>query len=103
MTAIMNKDGEVVAVNDVFLTTFNYAEEDILQASFESIIAEKDLNRLQTKWARAVSTKSRFYEQLTMYNKAGETFEVCMRGFPDVDEKGELHKEYYVTFEIINQ
>lgn len=103
MTAKMNRIGECVAVNDVFLTFFNYSEDDMLRVGFESIIDESDLVRMQQKWRRAVDTKSRFYEEIKMYNKNRKFFYVLMRGFPDIDDAGELHNEYYVTFKIIEK
>lgn len=101
MTGVMNLAGELTAINDVFLTKFGYPEEDILRTGYESIVQDTDLNRLKVKWRRAVETRSRFYEQINLYKKNGEVVPVCVRGFPDIDDKEKLQPEYYVTFEIL--
>lgn len=101
MTGIMNKKGELVSINDVFLSRFGYPEEDVLRTGYESIVQDNDLNRLKVKWRRAVDTQSRFFEQINLYKKNGEVVPVCVRGFPDIDDTGILQDEYYVTFEIL--
>jgi PAS domain S-box-containing protein len=102
MTFKMDKNGSCTFINDSFLKCFGYAENDILEFSFENIIHEDDVPGIRLKWQRAIDKKSRFYDEQRIYDVHGTEFKVIVRAYPVIEDNGNL-KEFYGTIDIINE
>lgn len=102
MSAVLNRNAEVIEVNPVFLKFFGWDKNEILKAGYENMVHEDDRRELQVKLSRAITTASKFSEpEVRLFDSDGKAHKVRMTGYVHTDRKNEADY-YFVTFEILN-
>lgn len=88
-----------IFINEAFLKSFGYNERDILGHNWESIIHDEDLEETLNRWARAIKTKSRFYNEQRIWHCNGELQDVRIVGYPIVNDN--KLEGFYGTIDIV--
>jgi PAS domain S-box-containing protein len=94
----MDDHGACTFINDAFLKFFGYSEKDVLGFSWESIIADEDIEEVREKWDRAIEKANRFYGEYGICDIHGHCHQCVVRAYPICE--GPLLKGFYGTIDI---
>jgi len=94
--AELNPEGKFINVNDLFLSTFGYTKNKIINQSIEKLIPDQELTRFQKIWERIVNGKPH-NEIFKQKSKKNETLWLITSYTPIYDEDESLLKILYLA------
>jgi len=98
LKAELNPEGKFISANDLFISTFGYTKNEIINQSIETLIPDEELSRFQKIWERIINGKS-YNEIFKQKSKKNETLWLITSYTPIFSEDGHLIK---ILFMAIN-
>lgn len=94
----LSPEAKLISINNLFLTTFGYAKNEIINHSIEQLIPDDELERFRKIWERIVNGKSH-NEIFKRKSKKNETLWLITSYTPIYDEDGSLIKVLYLAID----
>ncbi|MFO7843078.1 MAG: GAF domain-containing protein [Bacteroidales bacterium] len=98
LKAELNTNGQIISVNDLFLSTFGYTKQEIINQNQEKLIPDEESERFKKIWERIVKGQSH-NEIFKQKSKKNETLWLITSYTPIYDEEGNLIKILYFAFD----
>jgi len=101
LKAELNTNGQIVSVNDLFLSTFGYTKHEIINQNQEKLFPDEESERFKKIWERIVKGQSH-NEIFKQKSKKNETLWLITSYTPIYTEDGNLIKILYFAFNNTN-